>query len=613
MDDPIISLNASRSWHYRNWVFALILICVTLLAYYPAWNGKPIWDDDLHITTPQLRSLHGLTRIWTDPAAAPQYYPVLHTVFWVEYKLWGAWPLPYHLVNILLHAVTAFLLLRILQRLEVPGDWLAAFIFALHPVHVESVAWISEVKNTLSGALCAGAALTYLKYDQNRKYDAYLAAFALFLIGVMAKTVIVTLPAALLVVFWWKRGKLEWARDIKPLIPFFVIGLAAGIVTIWAEQKFSIGQGETFDFSLIERVLVAGRLFWFYLGNLFWPTNLTLIYPPWNITETVWWQYLFPIAALALFVGLWIVRRKSRAPLAAFLCFVLMLFPVLGFFNLSFFMSGLGASHHAAIFRADHFQYLADIAIIAPVSAAAAWLLARMQGRYRSAVYAADLTILILLATLTWAQSRTYRDAETCFRAVLSKNPNSATAYNDLGIALREKGSTDEAIGEFQKAVQLEPDYQFGRYNLGAALVQNGRIDEAIPQLEKVLQLNPNHPKAYYSLATAVAQKGDLDRAILYYERALKLNPEFAEAHGSLGNVLFEKGEIDAAIEHYRQAIHLEPENPTAHYNLAMAFLREQKSDEAIEELQRTLQLDPNYPDAPQFLDQTLSEKTKSK
>jgi len=587
------------------------LIAVTALAYQPAWNGKPIWDDDIHITTPELRSLNGLARIWTDPSAAPQYYPVLHTAFWLEYKLWGAWPLPYHVVNIVLHAVTALFLLRTLQRLEVPGAWLAAFIFALHPVHVESVAWISEVKNTLSGALCAGAALLYLNYDRNRKYDIYVAAFALFLIGVMAKTVIVTMPAVLLVVFWWKRGKLEWARDVKPLIPFFVVGLAAGIVTVWAEQKFSAREGEIFDFSIIERVLIAGRLFWFYLGNLFWPTNLTLIYPPWNIAATVWWQYLFPIAAVALFICLWIVRRRSRAPLAAFICFVLMLFPVLGFFNLSYFMSGLGPSHHAAIFRADHFQYLGDIAIIALVSGGSVWLSARIRGPYRSAVYMAGLTILVLLACVTWAQSRTYRDAETCFRAVLSKNPNCATAHNNLGIALLQKGSLDEAIVYFEKAVEVMPDYDRGHYNLGAALLKKGQHDKAILHLRDALKLNPNYTKAYYTLATALSGKGENDQAIACYERALKLDPYFADAHGSLGNILLEKGQIDSAMDHYRKAIEIDPGNATAHYNLAIALRRRNQSGEAVLELQRVLQIDPGYPEARQFLDQILSEKAK--
>ena len=618
MDEPIInarvrfSLINLRSSSYRNWLFGLVLIAVIALAYQPTWNGKPIWDDQIHITVPELRSLHGLVRIWTDPAAAPQYYPVLHTIFWFEHKLWSDWPLPYHLVNILLHGIGALLLLKILRQLEVPGGWVAAAVFALHPVQVESVAWISELKNTLSTALCFGSAVAYLKYDQHRKRSMYLLAFALFFIGLLTKTAIVTLPAVLLVVFWWKRGRLTWSQDARPLIPFFLVAFAAGIVTVWVEQKFCAEHGEIFEFSMIERFLVAGRLFWFYLGKLFWPANLIIIYPRWNVSETVWWQYLFPITAMAFLVGLWIVRRRSRAPFAAVLCFLLILFPVLGFFNLSYFMSTPAPFHHAAIFRADHFQYLANIPIITAVSAGAALLLVRMRGWWRrSLIYAACLAILVLLASLTYAQSRLYRDAETCFRAVIAKNPDSATAHNNLGSALFQRGSLDEAIAHFEKAAEIEPDYEIGHYSLGAALLEKGRVDEAIPHLEKVLKLNPNHPKAYYGLATALLAKGQTDKAAVYYERAVKLNPSFADAHGSLGNVLLQKGEIDAAIAQYQQTIQLEPRNVTAHYNLAVAFVRKGQLEEAIAELRTVLRIQPDYPDAEALLRDALARKTQ--
>ncbi|HWY50773.1 MAG TPA: tetratricopeptide repeat protein [Chthoniobacterales bacterium] len=595
----------------RNWLFGLILIVATTVAYQPAWNGKPIWDDDIHITSAQLRSLHGLGRIWTDPAAAPQYYPLLHTVFWIEHKLWGAWPLPYHLLNIALHALTALLLWRILERLQIPGAWLAAGIFALHPVLVESVAWISELKNTLSGALCAGSALLYLKYDQERKRSAYFIAFALFLAGVMTKTVIVTLPAVLLVIFWWKRGTLSWKRDLAPLIPFFVIGLVAGLVTVWVEQKFCAESGETFDFSLLERFLIAGRLFWFYLGELLWPRNLIMIYPTWNISQTVLWQYLFPAATLILFLWLWIIRKKSRGPLAAAICFLLMLFPVLGFFNLSFFMSGLGPARHDAIFRADHFQYLATIAIFAPVSTGAAWLAAQMKASLRPAGYAASAALLLLLASLTWGQSTIYRDAETCFRAVIAKNPNSATARSNLGSALLNKGFVDEAIAQSKRSIEIDPDYQFGHYNLAAALMEKGEPDEAIPHLRTVLKMNPNHPKAYYTLGNALSKKGEVDEAAASYKRALQLQPDFPDAHTNLANLLLEKGDTDAALAHYGKALALQPDNPRAHYNLAVGLVRKGELEPAIAQLRIALRIDPAYPDAEPLLRDLLARKTQ--
>jgi tetratricopeptide (TPR) repeat protein len=595
----------------RNWLFGLILVVATTLAYQPAWNGKPIWDDDIHITSAQLGSLHGLGRIWTDPAAAPQYYPLLHTVFWIEHKLWGAWPLPYHLLNIALHALTALLLWRILERLQLPGAWLAAGIFALHPVLVESVAWISELKNTLSGAFCAGSALLYLKYDQEKKRSSYFIAFALFLAGVMTKTVIVTLPAVLLVVFWWKRGTWSWKRDFAPLIPFFVVGLVAGLVTVWVEQKFCAENGETFNFSLLERFLIAGRLFWFYLGELLWPRDLMMIYPPWNISQAVWWQYLFPVAALLLFLWLWIIRKKSRGPLAAAICFLLMLFPVLGFFNLSYFMSGLGPDHHAAIFRADHFQYLATIAMIAPISTGVAWLATRIKANLRSIVYVGSIALLLFLTSLTWAQSANYRDAETCFRAVIANNPNSATARSNLGSALLNKGSVDEAIVQLKRSVEIDPDYQFGHYNLAAALLEKGEPDEAIPHLRTVLKANPNHPKAYYTLGNALSKKGVVDEAVASYKRALQLQPDFPDAHTNLANLLLEKGEIDEALAHYRTALALQPNNPGAHYNLAVGLTHQGDADSAIAELRIALQIDPAYPDAESLLRDLLARKTQ--
>ena len=228
-----------------------------------------------------------------------------------------------------------------------PGAWLAAAIFALHPVHVESVAWLVELKNTLSGVFFFAAVLAYLKFDRSKSRKSYVLVLILFALGLLAKTIVAALPAALLVVLWWKRGKLEWKRDVKPLIPFFVTGIAAGLVTAWMERKFSGAEGHGFDVSMVERFLIAGRAFWFYLGKLFWPTDLILIYPRWHVNSTVWWQYLFPVTALLLFAVLWALRTRWRSPLAALLFFTVMLFPPTRFFQhllLQFFICGRSLS-----------------------------------------------------------------------------------------------------------------------------------------------------------------------------------------------------------------------------------------------------------------------------
>ena len=590
----------------RNWLYALALVVATFLVYSPAWNGQPIWDDEIHITRPELRSLHGLGRIWTDPAAAPQYYPVLHTLFWAEYRMWDGWTLPYHLITILCHALLALLLVLILRRLNIPGAWLAGFVFALHPVNVESVAWFSEIKNTLSGVLAAAALVVYLRYDQYRARRTYFFALVLFAIGLLTKTAIVALPAILLIVLWWKRGSLGWRHDVWPLLPFFAVAVMASAMTIWVEQKFCAEHGEVFSFSWLDRCLVAGRLLWFYLINLFWPMNLSLVYAPWEIDSLRWWQYLFAFGVIAISVGLWSLRGKSRGPVAALFCFVALLFPVLGFFNLSFFMTSPAGAPHMAIFRADHFQYLADIPIIALVCA---WLAELELSRtVRRALSAVSVLVLISLALATFARSATFRDAERSFRDVLSKNPASATAHNNLAHALRRQGRLDEAISEYRRAIELDPNYQLGRYNLGATLVQKGDPASAIPLLEQALRADPNNPKAYYSLGTALEQTGHSEEAIAAYGRALRLQPDFFDAHTNLANLLLAHGDNGQAILHYRKAVELNPANPMAHYNLAVGLARLGRNSEAIEELRTVIRIDPSYPDADSLLRELLGQ-----
>jgi Flp pilus assembly protein TadD len=595
----------------RDCLFALALLIVTFLVYAPAWNGRPIWDDEIHITSPELRSLNGLAQIWTEPSAAPQYYPLLHTLFWLEDKLWDGSVLPYHLVTIFAHALLAILLVPILRWLDLAGAWLAAFVFALHPVHVESVAWLSEIKNTLSGVFGAAALLAYLHYDDGRHWRAYFAALALFVAGLLTKTVIVVLPAVILVLFWWKRGSLKTSRDVLPLVAFFGLALVAGVVTIWVEQKFCANIGETFEFTLLDRFLAGGRLFWFYLGNIFWPVNLCLIYPRWTVDPGQWWQYVFPVSVIALFAGLWSQRDKARGVLAAALCFLVILLPVLSFFNLSFFMSSAPPMRNSAIFRADHFQYLADIPIIALVCAVGATLWSRSRRPARVALSTLCLIAFALLGFATSMQSRTYRDNETCFRSVLAKNPDSATAHNNVANILLRKGSLDEAVLHYRRTLKLEPGHQSANYNLAAALVQHGDLDEAIIRLKSILRENPNDAHAYNTLADALSKQGARSEAIAYYGRALRLVPDFPEAHTNLANLLLETGNTAGALEHYREALRLQPNNPQMHYNVAVGLVRNGQPDAAIPELRTALQLDPNYPDAGPLLRDLLAQKQR--
>ena len=300
----------------RALIFAVVLAAVTILAYQPAWHGGILWDDEPHIGGPELRTLDGLRRIWFVPRTTQQYYPLLHTSYWLQQRLWGDSTTGYHIVNLLLHIGCVVLVLRILRRLRIPGAELAVIIFALHPVNVETVAWIAERKNTLSGVFALAATLWYLRFDETRSRRSYALALGLFLLGLLSKTAIVTLPLVLLVIFWWKRGAISWRRDVVPLIPFFFFSAALGLMTRWVEYGNIGYRASTLALSPIDRCLIAGRAFWFYLWKLLWPSNLMFVYPRWEINAAVWWQYVFPLAVLVLLGILWSLRRWSRAPLA---------------------------------------------------------------------------------------------------------------------------------------------------------------------------------------------------------------------------------------------------------------------------------------------------------
>jgi tetratricopeptide (TPR) repeat protein len=566
----------------HDWLLGFCLLAVTLIAYQPVWHAGFIWDDEAHVTRAELRSLNGLARIWTQLGATQQYYPLVHSVFWVEHKLWGDSPLGYHLVNVLLHVFSALLLVKILRQLNIPGAWLAAALFALHPVEVESVAWVSELKNTLSSVFYLGAALAYLGFDRNRSRMSYAIALGLFLLGLMCKTVIASLPGALLVVFWWQRGTLSWRRDMLPLIPFFIAGMVAGLLTAWVERKFLHAEGAEFNFSLIARFLIAGRDVWFYLWKLIWPVDLVFFYPTWNVSPALWWQYLFPAAVLVL-LGV-LAWRRWRGPLAALLFFVGTLFPALGFFNVYPFRYSLVA---------DHFQYLASLGpltLIAAGISAAPCLLRKSKPFLQLALCAA---LLSFLGTLTWRQCGMYANPETLWQTTYRLNPDSWMAHNYFGLEHLKQGKLDEAMAQFQKALAIKPGFVDGQDNLGIVLLQKGRVDEAITQFHKALEIKPGYPDACNSLGIALMQKGRVDEAIASYKEALRSKPNYADAHYNLGIALLGEGRVGQAISQYQEALEIKPDYVDAHNNLGAALLQQGKVEEAISHFQKALQINP--------------------
>jgi tetratricopeptide (TPR) repeat protein len=561
------------------WIWAAIFALV-LLAYLPALSGTFLWDDNGHVTRADLRSLAGLFRIWFEFGATQQYYPVLHSAFWFEHLVWGDSTLGYHLLNVLLHATAACLFGTLLRRLAVPGAWLAALLFALHPVCVESVAWISEQKNTLSLVLYLCAALAYLRFDGQRRPAGYALATGLFIVALLTKTVTASLPAALLVVFWWQRGRLDWRRDLLPLLPWFALGAGSGLVTAHFERVLIGAQGVDFDLSLVQRCLLAGRVFWFYLGKLAWPAELIFIYPRWTVDATQVWQWLFLFGALAL-LGALIWWRRARAPLATALLFGGTLFPVLGFVNVYPFVFS---------YVADHFQYLASLPVFALAAAGLRQLLARLPVAAR---YAVPGALLAVLGALTWTQCGMYRDPVMLYETTLRRNPACWMAHNNLANVLTLAGRFEEAVPHLQAAIKFNPRMAQAYSNLGDNLTRLGRSAEAIPPLEKALQLQPDYAVAHGNLGNALLNLNRLDDAMIQFQQAIRQDPGYANAECNLAIVLTHAGRTAEALPHFERSVQLDPNYADAELNWAISLVIADRFNEAMPHFERAIALQP--------------------
>lgn len=561
------------------------LLIITLLAYMPAWHGGLLWDDDAHVTKSALRSAEGLWRIWFDVGATQQYYPVLHSAFWLLHRVFGDQTLGYHLFSITLHGFSACLFAVLLRRLRVPGAMLAGVIFALHPVHVESVAWITELKNTLSGVWYLMAALAYLRFDVERRRALYGIALGLFVLAILTKSVTSTLPAALLVVLWWQRGSLRWREDIVPLAPFLAIGIAAGLGTVWVEREYIGASGPAFDFSLLERVLIAGRAVVFYATTLVWPVNLSFVYPRWEISQAAWWQYLFPLGVLLILAWCWKLRTTTRGPLAVALLFIGTLFPALGFFNVYPFIFS---------FVADHFQYLASLSLIAGAAACVmTWMERRGSGRAWLKP-AAAIVMAVVLGALTWRQSQQYVSADALYSATIERNPGAWMAHLNLGWLRLQRGEIDAAIRDTEAALRLEPNLPQGQNNLGGAMRALGRFDEAERAYREALRMTPENLDTRYNLGLVLIDLNRPGEAVEHIAAYLARNPDDAVAHGQLGDAKQSLGALVDAIIAYRESLRLNPNDARVHTNLGSALGRQGRLKEAIAEFTEALRLEPN-------------------
>jgi tetratricopeptide (TPR) repeat protein len=543
----------------RTLLAAAALVAAVAAAYAPVVECGFVWDDDRHVTANEtLRSAAGLARIWLSLGATPQYYPMVHTSFWLEYRLWGLEPAGYHVVNVALHALCALLVWRVLLRYPLPpaAAFVAAGVFALHPVHVESVAWISERKNVLSAAFTLGSLLAYLHFLGSERAGPrprrrlYALSCALYLGALASKTVACTLAPALLLLVWGRRRRIL-PRDVLPLLPFFAAGIAAGLLTVWMERHRVGAVGADWELSLAERLLVAGRALWFYAAKLVWPVDLSFIYPRWQIDAAVGWQWLYPASAAALLFALFTARdRIGTGPFVAIAFFAGTLVPALGFFDVYPMRFS---------FVADHFQYLASLGPIA-LGVALAERCARGLGPRGPALFAgAAALVLVLLGSLSHRRVAIYRDAESLWTATLERNPQAWIAYTNLGVIAEERGESERAIGLYRQAIRVEDRAEMAHSNLGSSLARAGRVEEGLAHLRRAVELEPRFTAAQLNLGNALAAQGRLDLAISHYRAATRADPRAAEAHRNLGIALLALGDLEGAIGALRRAVELRP------------------------------------------------------
>ena len=574
---------------------AILIILLTLVAYLPALRCGFVWDDDnLLLDNRLIKASDGLYRFWctTQPM---DYWPLTSTTWWLEWRLWGKNPLGYHVVNVILHALSAVLWWRVMTRLRIPAAWLIAAVFAVHPVNAESVAWIAERKNTLSMFLYASTLLWYLRFEDTSRQRWYWLAVGMFMLALLSKASVVPLPVVLLLCAWWRRGKVD-RTDLFRLLPFFALSVTTGFVTVWFQSR-NVMVPEILHRSLALRVAGAGWACWFYLWKALVPVHLMTIYPQWRVDMSSPLAYLPSLITLGCLGIFWRYRQGWGRPLLfASGYFFAMLFPVLGVINMSYL---------AVSPVADRFLYFSLIGVIAPIVATGAQMDRARHGAIRGMIQNAAAVVVVLLALLTWRQSHIYKNPETLWTVALERNPKAWVAHNGLGVVFQQRDPR-AAISHFELALRLKPDYAEAHNNLGNTLLELGEVPEAEAHFEQALRLQPNSARVHYNMGGALIQQGKRSEAIGHWEQALRIDPDYAEAHNNLAAAFMQTGRLPEAVAHLEQALRIDPDYVEAHNNLAAALFQTGKLSEAIGHWEQALRIKPDYAQAHKNLGNAL-------
>ena len=606
------TIQLSKRWEIAK-VAAIILAGV--LPYLPALRGGFVWDDEPLITSNLLlRTSSGLGEIWAGSRTA-DYFPLTNTVFWIEHHLFGNNATGYHALNILLQAANALLLWRILLRLKIPGAFLAGLIFAIHPLHAESVAWISELKNVLSMFFFLISALFFFEIEDQRFLNrtvAYSASLVAFLLALLSKTQVVFLPVALLLCAWWRNSPVEPKRQgkgnslrlqraIVRTVPFFLIAIVFGLITIWFQNR-GIGEEEIILGPFTRRLTNAGMAIWWYAKQVFAPVQLMAVYPQWRFDTPALVEWLPLFAIIGGLLLLW--RRHSRGLLLAFAYFIIALLPVIGIVRMSYARSGA--------LVADHLQYFADISLIALFSAGVARLWSNGRHEIRIVTATVILVLLGLMGSYTWARAGVYRDEQTLWQDNFSKNPNTWQGHNRVGQLLFKQEKFAEAAPHFERAVQLKPELADNYNLLGLVYCRLQRFEEGIAQYRKGLQLNEGRPSTAQSVSTAT-MRVNLANALSLTGNSFSDLAQAASERGDVTAAQADTKEANArfteAIEQYEKALAIEPEHPAIHRNLGILLSRLGRNEEAIPHLRKVLQLVPNEPSAREILDMIEAQR----